>query len=135
MNGGRGPELLGLEPGMVVQELGWDEDTDQSLRDLIMDTIDSDMVEDAIEAVDAVVLWWRDDDGDLTDGLVDAMTDLAAGGWIWVLTPKVGRTGHVSPSDILEAVTTAGLALTTQANVSAQWQAHRVVRPKASVRR
>ena len=37
-------------------------------------------IEDAMEAVDVVVLWWRDDDGDLVDGLVEAMTDLAAGG-------------------------------------------------------
>jgi hypothetical protein len=41
--------------------------------------------------VDAVVLWWRDEDGDLVDGLVDALTDLVGGGAIWLLTPKVGR--------------------------------------------
>lgn len=29
----RGAELLGLGTGMVVQELGWDEDTDPELRD------------------------------------------------------------------------------------------------------
>ena len=56
--------MLGLDAGMVVQELGWDEDTDPELRDEIMDAIDADMIEDAIEAVDVVVLWWRDDDGD-----------------------------------------------------------------------
>ena len=49
--------MLGLEAGMVVQELGWDEDTDSELRDEIMDAIDADMIEDAIEAVDVVVLW------------------------------------------------------------------------------
>ncbi|MDO5067033.1 MAG: DUF3052 domain-containing protein [Propionibacteriaceae bacterium] len=128
-------DLLGLRPGILVQELGWDEDTDQALRETIMDAIDADMVEEAIEAVDVVVLWWRDDDGDVVDGLVDAMTDLAGTGWIWLFTPKVGRPGYVNPSDISEGVTTAGLALTSQANVSAQWQAHKVVRPKAGSRR
>ena len=63
--------MLGLDAGMVVQELGWDEDTDPELRDEIMDAIDADMIEDAIEAVDVVVLWWRDDDGDVVDGLED----------------------------------------------------------------
>ena len=29
-----------------------------------------------MEAVDLVLLWWRDDDGDLVDGLVDSLTDL-----------------------------------------------------------
>ncbi|RRD51077.1 DUF3052 domain-containing protein [Arachnia propionica] len=128
-------EVLGLRPGMVVQELGWDEDTDATLRDLIMDAIDAEMVEEAIEAVDVVFLWWRDDDGDVADGLVDAMTDLAGTGWIWLLTPKVGRPGYVGPSDISEGVTTAGLSLTSQVNVSPQWQAHKVVRPKGGARR
>ena len=29
-----------------------------------------------MEAVDLVLLWWRDGDGDLVDSLVDALTDL-----------------------------------------------------------
>ena len=128
-------DVLGLRPGILVQELGWDEDTDATLRDAIMDAIDADMVEEAIEAVDVVILWWREDDGDVADGLVDAMTDLAGTGWIWLLTPKVGRAGYVGPSDISEGVTTAGLALTSQANVSPQWQAHKVVRPKSGSHR
>lgn len=120
---------------MVVQELGWDEDTDPDLRDEIMDAIDADMIEDAIEAVDAVVLWWREDDGDVVDGLVDAMKDLAATGFIWLLTPKVGRPGYVAPSDLAEGTATAGLSLTSSANVSPEWQAHKVVRPKGTARR
>ena len=39
MTAARGAELLGLDAGMVVQELGWDEDTDPDLRDEIMDAI------------------------------------------------------------------------------------------------
>ena len=92
-----GPETgpadrLGFTPGMVVQELGWDNDADDELRVAIEDRIDADMVDgDYGNVVDAVLLWWRDEDGDLVDGLVDALTDLVGGGAIWLLTPKVGR--------------------------------------------
>ncbi|MFZ2016685.1 MAG: DUF3052 domain-containing protein [Nocardioides sp.] len=122
---------LGLTSGMVVQELGWDSDTDDDLRIAIEDTIDSDMVDgDYGNVVDTVVLWWRDEDGDLVDGLVDSLTDLVAGGPIWLLTPKVGRPNAVDPSDITEAAPIAGLALTTTAAVSKDWSATRLVTPK-----
>jgi hypothetical protein len=123
---------LGLTSGMVVQELGWDSDTDDDLRIAIEDTIDSDMVDgDYGNVVDTVVLWWRDEDGDLVDGLVDSLTDLVAGGAIWLLTPKVGRPNAVDPSDITEAAPIAGLALTTTAAVSKDWSATRLVTPKS----
>ena len=64
---------LGLEAGMAVQELGWDSDVDEAVRDAMMDAIDADLLEDPLEAVDAVALWWRADDGDVADGLVDAL--------------------------------------------------------------
>ena len=77
----RPADRLGFKPGMVVQELGWDNDTDDELRVAIEDAIDADMVDgDYGNVVDAVLLWWRDDDGDLVDGLVDALTDLVGGG-------------------------------------------------------
>ncbi len=122
---------LGLKQGMVVQELGWDNDTDDELRMSIEDTIDADMVDgDYGNVVDAVLLWWRDDDGDLVDGLVDALTDLVGGGAIWLLSPKVGRPGSVEAADIAEAAPIAGLAQTTTAPVSKDWQATRLVAPK-----
>jgi hypothetical protein len=116
---------------MVVQELGWDSDTDDDLRVAIEDAIDSDMVDaDYGNVVDVVVLWWRDEDGDLVDGLVDSLTDLVGGGAIWLLTPKVGRANSVDPADITEAAPVAGLALTTTAAVSKDWAATRLVTPK-----
>ncbi|MBA3783046.1 MAG: DUF3052 domain-containing protein [Nocardioides sp.] len=122
---------LGLKQGMVVQELGWDNDTDDELRMSVEDTIDADMVDgDYGNVVDAVLLWWRDDDGDLVDGLVDALTDLVGGGAIWLLSPKVGRPGSVEAADIAEAAPIAGLAQTTTAPVSKDWQATRLVAPK-----
>ncbi|WP_435746589.1 DUF3052 domain-containing protein [Nocardioides sp. SYSU DS0663] len=124
-------ERLGFKTGMVVQELGWDNDTDDELRVSIEDTIDADMVDgDYGNVVDAVVLWWRREDGDLVDGLVDALTDLVGGGAIWLLTPKVGRPNAVDAADIAEAAPVAGLAQTTTAAVSKDWTATRLVAPK-----
>lgn len=122
---------LGFTPGMVIQELGWDQDTDDVLRAAIEDAIDADMVDgDHGNVVDMVVLWWRAEDGDLVDGLVDALTDLVGGGAIWLLTPKVGRPGSVDPADVAEAAPVAGLAQTTTAGVSKDWSATRLVAPK-----
>ena len=123
---------MGFSPGSVVQELGWDEDVDQDLREQIEDTIDGDMVDgDYGNVVDSVLLWWRGEDGDLVDGLVDALTDLVAGGAIWLLTPKVGRSNAVDPADIAEAAPIAGLSQTTTASVSKDWSATRLVAPKS----
>jgi hypothetical protein len=132
--GGRGlAERLGIEPGMVVQERGWDEDTDDELRDAIADRSGNEMVdEDADDVVDVVLLWWREDDGDLVDALMDAMGPLADNGVIWVLTPKTGRDGHVEPSEIAEAVPTAGLSQTSSASVGTDWSATRLVSPKSA---
>ncbi len=130
VEGGTGVGRLGLAAGMVVQELGWDTDVDDDLRVEVEDAIDGSMVEEAVEAVDAVLLWWRHDDGDLVDGLQDALTDLNGGGVIWLMTPKVGRPGYVDASDLSEAAVTTGLSLTSSAQVSSDWAAHKVVRPK-----
>ena len=127
--------LLGLAPGLVVQELGWDSDVDESFRNDVMDTVDGDLVEETDEAVDLVLLWWRSDDGDVVDGLFDALRDLSNGGVLWLLTPKVGRPGHVSSADLQEGAVTAGLALTTSVSVSKSWSCHKLVRPKGVVRR
>lgn len=125
-------DRLGFKPGMVVQELGWDTDTDDELRVAIEGVIDDGMVDgDYGNVVDAVVLWWRADDGDLVDGLVDALTDLVGGGAIWLFTPKVGRPGAVEPADITEAAPIAGLSQTTTATVSKDWAATRLVAPKS----
>jgi hypothetical protein len=124
-------DRLSIKPGMVVQELGWDNDADDELRVSIEDTIDADMVDgDYGNVVDAVLLWFRKEDGDLVDGLVDSLTDLVGGGAIWLLTPKVGRPNAVDPADIAEAAPIAGLAQTTTAAVSKDWSATRLLAPK-----
>ncbi|HML51742.1 MAG TPA: DUF3052 domain-containing protein [Propionicimonas sp.] len=126
--------MLGIVPGLAVQELGWDSDVDEELRTEILDVLEEDFVYEAIEAVDVVLLWWREEDGDVADGLVDALTDLSPSGFLWLLTPRVGRDGYVEPSDLAEAALTAGLALANTPNVSKDWQAQKLVRPKGSRR-
>lgn len=125
-------DRLGLKPGMVVQELGWDEDVDDAIREAIEETIDSDLVDgDHGDVVDAVLLWWRDDDGDLVDALVDSLTDLARGGAIWLVTPKVGRPGAVDPAEVAESAPIAGLSTTTTVAVGKDWTGTRLVAPKS----
>lgn len=124
-------DRLGLKSGMVVQELGWDEDVDDSVRVAIEDAIDADLVDgDYGDVVDAVILWWRDGDGDLVDALVDTLTDLVGGGAVWLLSPKVGRPHAVDPSEVTEAAPIAGLSTTTTVPVSADWSGTKLVAPK-----
>ncbi len=124
-------QKLGIQKDQVVQELGWDEDTDDDIRADIEDASGSELLdEDADEVVDVVLLWWRDDDGDLVDRLMDAIAPLADDGVIWVLTPKTGKPGHVQPAEIAESAPTAGLMQTSSANLG-DWSASRLVQPKS----
>ncbi|MFI6155899.1 DUF3052 domain-containing protein [Kitasatospora sp. NPDC051170] len=118
---------LAFEEGQIVQELGYDDDTDQDLRQGIEELTGTDLVdEDYDDVADAVLLWHRDDDGDLTDALVDALEYLAEGGLIWLLTPKTGRDGHIEASDIADAAKTAGLSQTSSIAVAKDWAATRL---------
>lgn len=131
--GQSGPaERLGFQPGMVVQELGFDDDCDEDLRLSIEEVTGNDLVDDEYgDVVDAVILWWREDDGDLIDALVDTKTDLTDGGVIWLFTPKVGRDGYVDASDIAESAPTAGLATTTSLSAAPDWAGTKLVAPRA----
>lgn len=124
-------QRLGIQQNQVVQELGWDTDTDDDIRADVEDACGAELLdEDADEVIDVVLLWWRDDDGDLVDALMDAITPLADDGVIWVLTPKTGKPGHVRPAEIAESAPTAGLMQTSSANLGA-WSASRLVQPKS----
>ncbi len=122
---------LGIEKDQIVQELGWDEDTDDDIRADIEDEAGGELVDyDSDEVVDVVLLWWRDGDGDLVDRLMDAITPLADDGVIWVVTPKTGKPGHVQPAEIAESAPTAGLMQTSSANLG-NWIASRLVQPRS----
>src|SRR5712675_337124 len=58
-DGVRSPaERLGIESGMVVMEIGYDDDVDEDLRDLLMEKVGEFVDEDTDEVVDTVLLWW-----------------------------------------------------------------------------
>lgn len=123
---------LGLEEGQTVQEIGYDDDVDEALRTGIEAVIGGELVdEDFDEVVDVVLMWWREDDGDLVDALVDSLGLLADHGVVWLLTPKPGRDGHVEAEDISDAAPTAGLQQTSTVSAGANWQGTRLVAPRA----
>jgi hypothetical protein len=127
-------ERLGIEPGMVVQVVGTDDDIDADLMTDVSARTGTDLIttDDSDEVVDVVLIWWREGDGDLVDALVDALTNLGDSGVVWLLTPKAGRDGHVEPSDIDEAAPTAGLSSTRSTSACPEWSGTRLVSPKAS---
>jgi hypothetical protein len=125
-------DRLGIESGMVVMEIGYDDDVDEDLRDLLMERVGDFVDEDTDEVVDVVLLWWREGDGDLVDTLVDALSPLADNGMVWLLTPKAGRDGHVEPSDITESAPTAGLQQTSTMSVGKDWGGARLVVPRTA---
>lgn len=122
---------MGLKPGQLVQEFGYDDDVDQDLRSDIEAVIGSEILdEDADDVVEAVLLWWREEDGDITDAVMDVLSALGDDGDLWVLTPKAGRDGYIEASDIDDAASTAGLHVTSTLSVGPHWSAARLVAPK-----
>ena len=125
-------ERLGIKPGQIVQELGYDTDCDEQLRQAITAVEGVELVdEDYEDVVDVVMLWWRDDDGDLVDALVDSLISLDDGGVVWLLTPKAGRPGHVEPGEINDAAPTAGLHQTSSISAAPEWSGTRLVAPRS----
>ena len=126
-----GIEGMGLEPGELVLEIGRGGDSDEALRSAISAITGTALIEDETdEVVDAVIIWWREGDGELEDELVDALTYLSESGSVWVLTPKAGRDGHVEPSDIQDAAPNVGLSQTSTLSVAPDWTATRLVARK-----
>lgn len=126
---------MGFAQGEIVLEIGYESDCDDALRQSIIATTGSAFLSGAAtDVVDAVILWWRDGDGDLVDELMDALTYLSETGPVWVITPKVNRPGHVQPSDIQDAAPIAGLSQTSTLAVAADWSATRLVARKAGKR-
>nr|WP_073480992.1 DUF3052 domain-containing protein [Streptoalloteichus hindustanus] len=124
---------MGFEPGQTVQEIGFDEDTDGALREAIENRIGQSLADqDFDDEVDAVVLWFREEDGDLVDALVDARTLLVDTGVVWLLTPASGRAGYVEASDISDSAVTAGLQIAGSAKAAPDWSGTRLVAPKTS---
>ncbi len=126
---------MGFQPAELVLEIGRDSDSDEGVRSAISAITGTALIEDhTTEVVDAVIIWWREGDGDLENELVDCLTYLSESGPIWLLTPKAGRLGHVEPSYIQDAAPNAGLSQTFTLAIANDWNATRLVARK-SVRR
>jgi hypothetical protein len=126
---------MGLAKDDLVLEVGHDSDCDSTLRDELMSITGTAFLQGSTsEVVDAVIIWWREGDGDLVDELMDGLTYLVENGAIWVMTPKAGRAGHVEPSDIQDAAPIAGLSVTSTIALAQDWTATRLVARKAGKR-
>ena len=63
---------MGFAKGEIVLEVGYGPDCDDELRTQIKEIVGTDFLENSTnEVVDAVLLWFRQDDGDLVDELMD----------------------------------------------------------------
>jgi hypothetical protein len=126
---------MGFAAGELILEVGYGSDCDDVLRSEIVAVTGTQLLEgETTEVVDAVILWWRDGDGDLVDELMDALTYLTETGPIWVLTPKLGRDGHVESSDIQDAAPIAGLSQTSTIALAQDWAGTRLVARKVGKR-
>jgi hypothetical protein len=126
---------MGFAAGELILEVGYGPDCDDVLRSEISKITGTELIEgQTTEVVDAVILWWREGDGDLVDELMDALTYLTETGPIWVLTPKLGRDGHVDSSEIQDAAPIAGLSQTSTLALAKDWAGTRLVARKAGKR-
>ena len=126
---------MGFVAGELILEVGYGPDCDDILRSEISQITGTTLIDgQTTEVVDAVLLWWREGDGDLVDELMDALTYLTETGPIWVLTPKLGRDGHVDSSEIQDAAPIAGLSQTSTLALAKDWTGTRLVARKTGKR-
>ena len=120
-------QRLGFAPGQVVVEFGYDGDVDQDVRRSVEALVEGPLEDEDFDGiVDAVLLWWREGDGDLADELVDAVTALDDGGFVALLTPGAGREDRVEAHDVQEACTIC--SLTASGGVAlGEWLGQRLV--------
>jgi Protein of unknown function (DUF3052) len=118
------PATLVIRQGQVITEIGRRWDCDESLREEVLAASGRALAGEVYEGIaDAVLLWWRASDGDLSGALAEALIDCAGQGTIWLLTPSADRDGHVEPSDIAGGAATAGLAMTASFSAAPDWDA------------
>ena len=126
---------MGFAAGELILEVGYGPDCDDVLRSEISKITGTELIDgQTTEVVDAVILWWREGDGDLVDELMDALTYLTETRPIWVLTPNLGRDGHVDSSEIQDAAPIAGLSQTSTLALAKDWAGTRLVARKAGKR-
>jgi hypothetical protein len=119
----------------MVLEIGYDTDCSEEVRSAFIEASGNELVdEDYSDPVDAVIVWFRNDDDDLVELLMDAIAPLTENGVIWLMTPKPNQEGHVEPADIADAAPSAGLQVTKTLSASKTWQGTRLVTRKIGKR-
>lgn len=119
---------LGLRPGLVIQEFGYDDDCDEAFREAIESATGEDLVdEDYGDVTDGAVVWYREGDDDLADLLMDVQGLLDDGACVWLLSPKKGVSGHVGAHEVGEAASLAGLHATSTFVIGENWCATQLV--------
>jgi hypothetical protein len=119
---------LGLKPGQIIQEFGYDTDTDADFRAAFEEATGEALVdEDYGDVTDGTLVWFRDGDDDLADLLMDAQSLLDDGASVWVCTPKAGQPGHVQPREVQEGASVAGLHATSTFVIGGGWTATHLV--------
>lgn len=64
------PTPLNVKRGQYVQEIGYDDDVDLGLREALEAALEEELADEDVDDVfDAIVMWWRSDDPDLTDAI------------------------------------------------------------------
>lgn len=116
-------DRMGVKEDDIILEIGWDDDCDSSISEALEEAIGEPLLDDpdTDEIVDVVLLWWRAEDGDLVDELVDVIRPLSEEGSIWLLTPGAGQPGTMEPGAIAEGAQLAGLVQTSATRLG-NWQ-------------
>lgn len=123
-------DRFGFQHDQIVIEYGLDDDVPEEFRERVAAVIGAPLEpDDYTGIVDAVLLWWRDDDGDLTDQLVDCLALLEDGGFIVLVTPGAGQPHRVPVHEVQEACATAGLTASGAISIGegGAWHAQRLV--------
>ncbi|QDO88983.1 DUF3052 domain-containing protein [Ornithinimicrobium ciconiae] len=123
-------DKLGFAHDQIVLEYGYDDDVPDPFRQEVEEVVGGPMEEEGYTGVvDAVLLWWRDGDGDLTDELVECVSLLEDGGFIALVTPGAGRDDRIAAHDVQEACATAGLTASGAVPLGddGEWHVQRLV--------
>ncbi|QOR48480.1 DUF3052 domain-containing protein [Trueperella pecoris] len=131
MSGSTGKDF-GFGVGQIIQEFGFDDDVDMSLRTAIEEITGEQLEDEEYRgSADGTIAWWRSDDGDVDD-LTDLFVDCASGlaeesAQIWLMVPEQRTQYSVPMEDVKEAADTAGLSVTSTRHLESGWTAFRVV--------
>lgn len=119
---------IGLDSDAIVQELGWDEDVDESFREAVSELLSSPIEDETYDGiVDATVLWWRASDGDLFDGLLDVLTTLDEDGFVLLCVPKMGSDEHVDAVEVREACEQSGMRVSSPIKFPSEWSMTKLI--------